>query len=64
MPDSPPVFAEAIRTLLADDARRTAMGIQGRRVAEAFTEERIAHRLIEIYETVMRESGVPASRDA
>jgi starch synthase len=46
--------ADAVVTLLADEPRRQAMGVAGRRLAqERYAWDAIARRLVEIYESLV-----------
>jgi phosphatidylinositol alpha-mannosyltransferase len=49
-PGDPAAVARAIVELLADDPRRAALGVAARKVAEGYSWDRIARRLVEIYE--------------
>jgi phosphatidylinositol alpha-mannosyltransferase len=49
-PGDPAGVARAIVELLADDSRRAALGVAARKVAEGYSWDRIARRLVEIYE--------------
>jgi phosphatidylinositol alpha-mannosyltransferase len=53
-PDDPGALADAIESLLADEARREAFGAAARRVAiEKYSWEDIGRRLIDVYEQVL-----------
>ncbi len=53
-PGDPGALADAIESLLADEARREAFGAAARRVAiEKYSWEDIGRRLIDVYEQVL-----------
>jgi glycosyltransferase involved in cell wall biosynthesis len=57
-PHRPDSLADAIETLACDAVRRAAMGVQGRRFAEAeFDVTDVISKTIEIYEALLRRSG-------
>lgn len=59
---SPEALAAAIRTLLADPARRTAMGERARRVVRTqYSREVVARRMAELYSWVLGGGPPPAS---
>lgn len=56
-PDDVPALADAIATLLGDDARRAAMGAAARTVAlERFSREAITRQYLEAYDRALRVS--------
>jgi glycosyltransferase involved in cell wall biosynthesis len=61
-PGDPDAVAHALVELLSDDPRRAALGAGARRVAEQYSWDRIARRLIEIYERLA--VGEPAQKAA
>ncbi len=62
VPPDPRAFAEAVRSLLQNPARRTAMGGRGREAAAAFQQDRITDRLIGVYEAAVERRGAVASQ--
>ena len=48
-------LAAALRDVLSDESRRRALGEEARKVAERYSWDRIARRLVEIYEELVRE---------
>ena len=56
-PEDPPALAAALREMLSDSDRRRAMGQAGRQwVRERFHWERVAGRVMEAYQDVLREA--------
>jgi phosphatidylinositol alpha-mannosyltransferase len=53
-PADPGALRSGLLTLLLDDALRQAMGTEARRVAESYAWPRIAARLLDIYESLLR----------
>jgi glycosyltransferase involved in cell wall biosynthesis len=49
-PGDPAAVARALVELLSDEPRRAALGVEAREVAEGYSWDRIARRLVEIYE--------------
>ena len=49
-PGDPAAVARALVELLSDEPRRAALGAGARKVAEGYSWDRIARRLVEIYE--------------
>jgi phosphatidyl-myo-inositol alpha-mannosyltransferase len=49
-PGDPAAVARALVELLSDEPRRAALGVGARKVAEGYSWDRIARRLVEIYE--------------
>jgi phosphatidylinositol alpha-mannosyltransferase len=49
-PGDPTAVARAVVELLSDESRRVALGTGARKVAEGYSWDRIARRLVEIYE--------------
>jgi len=62
VPPDPGVFADAVRDLLVDPARRGEMGRRGREAAAAYAQDRITDRLVALYDAVVAEHTVPVSR--
>lgn len=60
----PGAFAAAVADLLAHPERRAAMGRAARTVSGAYTQDRIADRLVVLYEEMVVAHGVPAGRHA
>jgi glycosyltransferase involved in cell wall biosynthesis len=55
-------LVEAVERLLADEPKRQAMGIAGRKLAQdLYSWDAIARRLIAIYESVIAEQGAPSA---
>ncbi|HLJ61761.1 MAG TPA: glycosyltransferase [bacterium] len=61
VPADPASFADAVRALLGDPARRAEMGRRGQVESAAYTQDRIIDRLVTLYETLIAEHVVPAS---
>jgi phosphatidylinositol alpha-mannosyltransferase len=58
-------LVEAVASLLADEERRQALGVAGRRIAEErYSWDAIAERLVEIYEGVTRRAAPRAAASA
>jgi 1,2-diacylglycerol 3-alpha-glucosyltransferase len=54
-------FADALRALLADPARRASIGARARQMSAAFAQDRVTDRLIAVYEAMIAQrTTVPA----
>ena len=65
-PNDPTALADGLAQLLGDDARRRALGQQGRRAAaERLTERRMAYDMLAVFESMIEKESagrVPATR--
>jgi len=62
-PADPRAFVEAIIDLVTNPERRAAMAARGREVAAAYAQDRIADRLIGVYEALIEQHGAVAARN-
>ena len=60
-PDDPDAFADRVRRLVLDTARRREMGTAAYERAQDFARDRIHARLVEHYDELLRSTNVPAT---